>query len=269
MERVVDRFIYHNQGWWEGLLAMVKKQDEETLHDFRLGIKRMLSLWSIYPTFLQQKQVQKDIHELTRLFKTAGQIRKLQLLKQWLEENELAIFSKDFHESVTESIQSEVAGLAEMVEAVSLVRFQKLILAWNDHLEQWDLVKLCQSFDKNLSRQFKQLQKLLDHRINEKYLHELRKSLRQILEWVRFLLECSEDTDLMALENALKGLNQHLGDWQDRNDIQRAIKIQIKKHPNPELNTLMIRCKAEKRVLFQEVRFQLKVFRETYLKSLK
>lgn len=194
------------------------KQDanEEAIHDMRVSIKRLLTLFKFLDFCTNQKfKFKKSLNYLTKIFKQAAKLRDIQisiLIIQSLEES-LIINLREWKKTYLKNEQKEKNKLKKKL---NLCNQKKIISIFDENNKIIKSIQKVNDLD-NLSAKYKAIRihkiNLLLHN-NNKYIdyHKIRKQIKQI----SYLTEIENigSSYIPELEN-IKQLAKLLGDWHD------------------------------------------------------
>jgi CHAD domain-containing protein len=182
------------------------KGDEVSLHDLRVEIKKLRVIIKFLRGVYPKQKLKKPAHTLRAIFQTAGEIREMQVIQQWLQKNNFSVIEQtyyppkklkelinDFREN-SDKIKSDYK---EIIEAVSkFVHDTNAILA-----EQYFI-------DLNA-----QLEKQCNKNLPQTEWHELRKLIKQRIYAYNWIQHKSENDDPNF--SYYNKLQETIGLWHD------------------------------------------------------
>ncbi len=206
--------LYYNQRVkqvFNQLLEFDLNFSENSLHDFRVEIKKMRAILKFLKTIYPKQKLKKSARQLNNIFKQAGEIREYQLLLQWFQKNDLEIFiehifplsvldemSKDFHLQAHQFKQD----LKELTENIS-----EYIHATNEILSEHYVREL-----------FAQMDQLIRTNDSKNNWHELRKIIKQWMYAINWI-EGGLETDIAYYQK----LQEAIGYWHDAEVIKETL----------------------------------------------
>jgi CHAD domain-containing protein len=206
--------LYYNQRIkqvFNHLLEFDLSSSENSLHDFRVEIKKLKAILKFLKSIYPKQKLKKAARQLNNIFQQAGEIREYQLLLQWFQKHELEIFvEKIFPSETLDEMKNKFhhqahifkQDLKELDHQVS-----DYVLATNEILAAHYLKDLGVQIDKLIRKNCP---------LNE--WHELRKIIKQwmyALNWV----EHSQDTDISYFQK----LQENIGYWHDAQVVKETL----------------------------------------------
>lgn len=190
----------------------------ETLHLFRVELKKIRAVFFHLQEMLEQKAVKKNHRQVKKIFTKAGRIRELQLQISWLEkhrkfnllrvmkyESKLRKSDKNFHHRIPGMLNILKKGFDKTENKLSGITQQQT--------------------DQYISKKWQTVLRPLLTNIDEKRWHETRKGVKQLV-YARYWI--SAETILrkkvISIFLVLDKLQNAIGNWHDLDLL--ATKIQ-------------------------------------------
>lgn len=251
------------------------EHDFDALHDLRVGIKRMKSLYQILDPMTDGNFDYKKKFEYIRfLFKAAGKLRDIQVISRLFQ-----FFAK---ETLTEELEGFKLFLQEKEEIESdqlnlaLLNFNPELIknSYNDteqFLENCSEKKALKRTLKLLKKRLKQINSLLPNKKDNELMHEMRTRAKQTYYIIEILKLIRPEFEPMENPKEMKLAGDLLGQWHDHDVLCLEIKNYLKSMKseqdfNPELyKELLKRIKKEGSLLLKMAR---KVLKSNVLKLL-
>lgn len=206
--------IYYNQRVkqvFNHLMEFDLNSSENSLHDFRVEIKKMRAILKFLKSVYPKQKLKKSTRQLDNIFQQAGEIREYQLLLQWFHKNELDIFVKHIFplkalEDLINNFHQEVNqfkhDLKELTENIN-----EFIKATNEILAEHYVREL-----------FVQMEQLIRTNDSSNEWHELRKIIKQWMYAINWI-EGGKETDIAFYQK----LQEAIGYWHDSEVIKEAL----------------------------------------------
>lgn len=183
------------------------KGDAASLHDLRIGMKKIRSIISFLRTIYPKQKLKKASHKIRVIFQEAGEIREYHLLQQWLTKNELTSFDQQYlpkHtlQNLTDTFHQQAATNKQVLKEVT-VEVGKYVQATNQILAE--------QYVADLQAQIKTVTK---KRPATDEWHSLRKLIKQWMYAINWIGN-GEDTKTEAKLYHYKRLQEAIGYWHD------------------------------------------------------
>lgn len=206
--------LYYNQRVkqvFNHLLEFDISSSENSLHDFRVEIKKMRAIMKFLKSVYPKQKLKKTTRQLNTIFQEAGEIREYQLLLIWFQKHDLEIFIekifpletleemvKKFHKQVHE-FKKDLKDLNEQVI--------EYILATNEILAEQYVTDL--SF---------QMESMIRKNAKVHEWHDLRKIIKQWMYAVNWI----ENGSIIDISFYQK-LQEAIGYWHDALVIKETL----------------------------------------------
>jgi CHAD domain-containing protein len=206
--------LYYNQRIklvFNHLLEFDLSSTENSLHDFRVEIKKLKAILKFLKSVYPKQKLKKATRHLNNIFQQAGEIREYQMLLHWFQKHELEIFIeklfplenldeliKKFHHDA-HSFKSELKELNEHVG--------DYIFATNEIVAAHYITDLSVQMDTLIRKNYS---------INE--WHELRKIIKQWMYAINWV-EQNQDTDISFYQK----LQESIGYWHDAQVVKETL----------------------------------------------
>lgn len=145
---------------------------ETSMHEFRLELKKLLSILKFLRKIYPKSNFKKQINILEKIFLIAGEIREFQLLVKWLENNELTDFRFNyFPNSVLQKLINDLSLQINHIKydfGILMQESQSFVLGTNKILIDQYLIDLNARIEKKISKNCK-----------EQDWHEIRKLIKR------------------------------------------------------------------------------------------
>lgn len=236
LKQILTDYYKTQRDNFESYLKQVHQDENvETIHQMRLSIKRMRSLfsylWHLHP---EKKYGKKSLKELKELFKLTGVIRDIQVHLELVHSYEKR-FAISFDEYIAffKKLENEkthqLLKMARSFSTEPLVKLEKttkiIVEKCKENTLQEDAIKL-------LDNKFEIIRHLNEIPANkEKNLHKIRRYLKE----ARYLLSIfngyiPESRNIKISLSRLKQIEQTLGKWHDQVNALVFINVYEKGH---------------------------------------
>jgi CHAD domain-containing protein len=207
--------IYYNQRVkqvFNHLLEFDLSSSENSLHDFRVEIKKMKAILKFLKSVYPKSKLKKSARQLNNVFQQAGEIREYQLLLQWFQKNELDTFQQNIFpiemlEELVENFHHQVHqfkhDLKELTENMN-----EYVRATNEILAEHYVRGL-----------YVEMDKLIRKNADFGEWHDLRKLIKQWMYAINWI-EGGKDTDISYYQK----LQEAIGYWHDADVIKEIIQ---------------------------------------------
>lgn len=205
------------------LVSSSKLQDDNTLHDFRVALRRFLSIFNILikkveldPQSIEYletlKNIRKETNRLRDLEVLAGILKGIKIDGEFGSKGEIELLSY-----VNKLIELELKNTLKVIKNSNIqnaTQFIKLFL--EDYRYEID-------FDFYIYKYYKKIKKILKSELNDEKIHSIRVCFKKI----RYLLEMKGTNT--SLIDELKGIQEVVGHYNDlRNSIDILKNLNIK-----------------------------------------
>jgi CHAD domain-containing protein len=206
--------LYYNQRIkqvFNHLLEFDLNSSENSLHDFRVEIKKLKAILKFLKSVYPKQKLKKAARQLNNIFQQAGEIREYQLILQWFQKHDLEIFVErtfptdtlvDLIEKFHHHAHSFKHDLKELNDQVS-----DYVFATNE------IVAVHYATDLSV-----QMEKLIRKNCPLSEWHELRKIIKQWMYAINWV-EDSQDTDISYYQK----LQENIGYWHDAQVIKETL----------------------------------------------
>ncbi|MEI6087947.1 MAG: CHAD domain-containing protein [Bacteroidota bacterium] len=206
--------LYYNQRVkqvFNHLLEFDISSSENSLHDFRVEIKKMRAIMKFLKSVYPKQKLKKTTRQLNSIFQEAGEIREYQLLLLWFQKHDLEIFIKKTFPIVI---------LDEMVEKFhkQVHEFKHDLKDLNEHVNEYILATneiLAEQYVTDLSVQ---METLIRKNCPISEWHNLRKIIKQWMYAINWI-EDGLDTDISFYQK----LQEAIGYWHDAQVIKETL----------------------------------------------
>src|SRR6476620_6771607 len=146
--------------------------DEVSLHDLRVEMKKLRAVIKFLRVGYPKQKLKKPAHALRAIFQTAGEIREMQLIQQWLQKNNFSVIECTYYPP--EKLKGLINDFQENCD--------KLKNDFNEIIEA--VSKFVQDINEILAEQYfvdmnAQLEKQCRKNLPQTEWHELRKVIKQ------------------------------------------------------------------------------------------
>ncbi|WP_421919039.1 CHAD domain-containing protein [Marinifilum sp.] len=234
-----DRFLPH--------LTDAKNLKEENVHKLRIDIKNMRSLLFLLDALnIDTVEIGKLLKQLRPVFKYSGRLRTIQVCKKLVLQYNLNHQDDvaDILEENLESVSNEfVLALVEFKPD----KFQERIEKLYQELEKISIPSLREKADKIILDELDLIYKLWASSSGEEYYHDIRKFLKIIKYLLQLLLVLESSDEIEREYKIIKETESTLGDWHDRDVLDRKLATIQKYAPNPQFKSLVREIKSKNR----------------------
>jgi len=207
-------YLYYNQRVkqvFNHLLEFDISSSENSLHDFRVEIKKMRAIMKFLKSVYRKQKLKKTTRQLNSIFQEAGEIREYQLLLLWFQKHDLNIFIKKTF---------PVETLEEMINKFhkKVHEFKHDLKDLNDHVNEYILKTneiLAEQYVTDLSVQ---IETLVRKNCPISEWHELRKIIKQWMYAINWV-ENGIVTDISFYQK----LQEAIGYWHDAQVIKEIL----------------------------------------------
>lgn len=207
--------IYFNQRVkqiFNHLLEFDINSSENSMHDFRVEIKKMKAILKFLKSVYPKSKLKKSARQLNNIFQQSGEIREYQLLVQWFQKNELetfrqSLFSEEILDELIENFHHQVPQFKHDLKEV-IEKMNEYVQATNEILAEHYVRGLYVEIDKLIRK---------NSALSE--WHELRKMIKQWMYSINWI-EGGKDTDISYFQK----LQEAIGYWHDADVIKETIQ---------------------------------------------
>ncbi len=176
---------------------------ETSMHEFRLELKKLLSILKFLRKIYPKSNFKKQINVLEKIFLIAGEIREFQLLVKWLENNELTDFRFNyFPNSILQKNMYDLSIQIDQIKydfGVLMQDVQSFVLGTNKILIDQYLIDLNARIEKKISKN-----------CTEQEWHEIRKLIKRKIYAANWK-EDIQDSNFAYFQK----LQELIGQWHD------------------------------------------------------
>lgn len=208
------------------LLEFDLSSSENSLHDFRVEIKKLRSVLKFLRTIYPKQKLKKASRQLNNIFQQAGEIREYQLLLQWFQKQELEIFKNQLFPN--EYLESLLSKFHDQNHS-----FKQDLKDLNDQISDYVIATneiLAIHYASDL---FLQMDHLIRNNCPSSEWHELRKIIKQWMYAINWV-EQKQETDLSYYQK----LQECIGYWHDTQVIKDTL-MQKKIFLSPDVELQM------------------------------
>jgi CHAD domain-containing protein len=206
--------LYYNQRIkqvFNHLLEFDLNSSENSLHDFRVEIKKLKAILKFLKSIYPKPKLKKAARQLNNIFQQAGEIREYQLLLQWFQKHELEIFiEKIFPSEILDDMIHKFHHQAHTFKQ----DLKDLDHQINDYVNATNEI-LAAHYATDLAVQMEHLIRK-NCPLNE--WHELRKITKQWMYAINWV-EQKQDTDISYYQK----LQENIGYWHDAQVIKETL----------------------------------------------
>lgn len=190
------------------------EQEEEAIHKLRVCIKRLRANFALVE--LASRNTYVAIHALGQLrpiFQSAGQIREAQINLSLARD---CGKTPEYCTFLEKQIEKGHKKLAKSLKAFKQKKWRKNLAKARAAVNDMDEVEAQTALHNYLAEHRELVQDLNQNSISDKDLHKIRTVLKRFYEVQRFYLTDMLNDDILTARDALKTLNESLGDWHDK-----------------------------------------------------
>lgn len=206
--------IYYNQRVklvFNQLLEFDLNSSENSMHDFRIEIKKMRAILKFLKSVYPKQKLKKSARQLNNIFQQAGEIREYQLIQQWFQKNELEIFIVHFFPS---KLLDELINNFHLQAHQFKHDLKELTENISDYIKATNEI-LAEHYVRELYAQIDQLIRI-NCSVNE--WHELRKIIKQWMYAINWI-EGGQEIDIAFYQK----LQEAIGYWHDAEVIKETL----------------------------------------------
>ncbi|NOU60609.1 CHAD domain-containing protein [Marinifilum caeruleilacunae] len=234
-----DGFLTH--------LTEAKNLDEENVHKLRVDIKNMRSLLLLVDALnLGANIVGKLLKQLRPIFKYSGRLRTIQVCKKLVEQHDIKNQEKVV--KILEETKDQVSQeFVLAMEKFKPEKFQKRIAKLYQVLDEITPPDLRDKADKIIHDELDLIYKLWASSRGEEHYHDIRKFFKIIKSLLQLLIAVETSPDLEREYKIVNDTETILGDWHDRDVLDKKLAKIQKFAPNPEFKSLVREIKNKNR----------------------
>ena len=193
------------------LLEFDLSSSENSLHDFRVEIKKMKAIMKFLKSVYPKQKLKKSTRQLNSIFQEAGEIREYQLLILWFQKHDLTIFIEKTFPNKT---------LEKMIEKFhkKVHEFKHDLKDLNEHVSEYIYKTneiLAEQYVTDLSVQ---IETIIRKNCPMSEWHELRKIIKQWMYAINWI-ENGKGTDISFFQK----LQEAIGYWHDTQVIKETL----------------------------------------------
>ncbi len=191
----------------------------DAIHKMRTSTKRLRALFQLIQVLSGNKfKAKKQLKKVRGLFKYVGRIREIQIEQMlvWSYEEKLDSNYSDYVEYLLKRENREIVVFQKFLSTQKkkdiLLDDEKII----NSIESLNQVKLVKRAEKYLARQIARLSEIITQRPNNKRIHEVRTTLKQLYYLHDILTGILGRTKILSVtKTRLREIEQYLGNWHD------------------------------------------------------
>jgi CHAD domain-containing protein len=234
-----DAFLMH--------LSEAKSLDEEYVHKLRVDIKNMRSLLLLVDALnLEANVVGKLLKQLRSVFKYSGRLRTIQVCTNLVHQ-----FDVKNQEKVIKNLEESKSKVSDdftlALNKFNLDKFQKRIGKLYQILESIPLQELREKTDKMILDELDLIYKLWASSRGEENYHDIRKFFKIIKALLSLLITVESSQELEREYKIVNETESILGNWHDRDVLDKKLAKIQKFAPNPEFKSLVREIKSKNR----------------------
>ena len=243
-----DAFLLH--------LEEAKSLSEDNIHKLRVDIKYIRSLLLLVDTLhLDAVIIGKLLKQLRPVFKYSGRLRTIQVCKKLVIQHNVKNQKKVIQ--VLEENQTKISNdFTIVLEKFKLDKFKKQIGQIYQVLEGIPIAELKEKTDKIILDELDLIYKLWASSRGEENYHDIRKFFKIIKSLLQLLIALDSSEDLEREYKIVNETESALGNWHDRDVLDKKLAKIQKFAPNPEFKSLVREVKnknrSEKNVYIKE-----------------
>lgn len=249
---------------FDGFLTHLKEAEnlnEENVHKLRVDIKNMRSLLLLVEALdLEAVIVGKLLKQLRPVFKYSGRLRTIQVCKSLVEKHNVKQQAKVVQ--ILEETRTKVSTeFVHALEKFKLDKFQKRTGKLYGVLESISIPDLRKKADKIILDELDLIYKLWASSRGEENYHDIRKFFKIIKSLLQLLIAVESSEDLEREYKVVNDTETILGDWHDRDVLDKKLAKIQKFAPNPDFKSLVREIKnknrSEKNALIKSFKQQM------------
>ncbi|RKE04691.1 CHAD domain-containing protein [Marinifilum flexuosum] len=249
-----DAFLLH--------LTEAKSLNEDNVHKLRVDIKYIRSLLLLVEALhLDTVIVGKLLKQLRPVFKYSGRLRTIQVCKSLVLQHNVKNQEKVIQ--ILEENQSKISNdFVVALEKFKLDKFKKRMEKLYQVLERTTSTELREKADKIILDELDLIYKLWASSRGEENYHDIRKFFKIIKSLLQLLIDIESSDDLEREYKVVNETESTLGNWHDRDVLDRKLAKIQSLAPNPEFKSLVREIKNKNR---SEKNTHIKEFKQQML----
>jgi CHAD domain-containing protein len=227
---IVEYFQQQAQEVAENLPKVRDHLDEDGIHDLRVGIKKIKSVFELMDYCQQQEQlIENWFPAYHSLFKAAGNIRDLQVEKQLVQkyQNQLKTILVSFTERIEEEIANNEEPLQEEAQKFDAGQLDEDYENLKELIGTMSETMFAYRAMHYARQRFKKVYKHSKKAHKTKKLHKSRTHMKKGFYVTGLLVKYAEVKELDKLTNEASDLASDIGDWHDRFVLLEHVKDYI------------------------------------------
>lgn len=188
--------------------------DQETLHKFRITIKKIKSLYRLINFCDNTFNYRKQFNPLKKIFADAGIIRNMYIAEKLINELEMEFKSEDI--SFNSDPDKRKENISSFIKRIS--SFQKIIYRKYSDTEKYLINVSTECFKEYSLTRLTDLKNMIYPELNEAGLHDARKICKEII----FLNEMDGKAK-KNIDPFYDRLQEMIGEWHDKSDLLKLI----------------------------------------------
>lgn len=205
--------------------------EEEDLHQLRVEIKKMRSLFELLKTIFGDSFDSKYFKKtLRKLFKPGGKLRETQLNILQADETGLALLNS-YRNDLLKKNEKQILKLRNVLGKFidqELGPFESEI---KHFIKINEYSQLKSSIVKFVSSEIQKVEELFPHIANHDQLHRMRRYLKSSGYALKLYQELWYDVNLVSFYDEIKTTESLIGDWHDKIVFRQSILNFANKHP--------------------------------------
>jgi|GEM_PF-3576905 len=204
-----DFFEHQYQKVVQGLNYIYEDPDQEIVHDFRVDLKKMRSVFFLMEKVSGEKKIKAMHHQIRDIFRKAGHIREMQMEIEWLARHRKfdLIRHMQYYSKLKKSDKSFIRDIPEILHT-----FRNIHRKMNQ-----SMLSLTQEQSNNYVKEtWQQILRVVIQVNEESDWHPTRKKIKQLLylrNWVPKVALSSRP--VRNIFKSLSNLEQLIGHWHD------------------------------------------------------
>jgi CHAD domain-containing protein len=206
--------LYYNQRIkqvFNHLLEFDLSSSENSLHDFRVEIKKLKAILKFLKSVYPKQKLKKTARNLNHIFQQAGEIREYQLLLQWFQKHDLEIFiEKLFPAEILEKLVAKFHQQAH--------NFKTDLKDLNDQVIEYVVVTNEIVSEQYITDLTVQMDSFIRKNCPISEWHELRKIIKQWMYAINWVGD-HQDRDISFYQK----LQETIGYWHDAQVVKETL----------------------------------------------
>lgn len=189
-----------------------QKTNPETLHKIRAELKKIKTLFHLVAFYSDNFKAKHEYKPLKKIFKKAGQIRKMDVVTRLFQLCRIS-------DNVKRDIIPEISKTRKFVLSFKndINNFQDISKKFDRKMKKYFARISKTNFKKYLSAQKNEMQKKLSRNLRMRELHELRKSIKEVI--CIFSINKGSSKDIKYYHS----LQNIIGNWHDKEALLQLL----------------------------------------------